>query len=406
MPRDTKFKLAWLERTDSNGNHLTKWLVQGKTDTTFQCITCKTGDLECSNQGWSAISQHMKTKGHIETMKALKNNSKFVFEQSQSQTASNSDAVPTLSMRLSDVRKPPILNFDDQVTRAETVWALTVARPGFSYTSCDDMADVFKFMFPDSHIAQQFNIQSRKMSYVMSHGIGPYFHRQLIKEIKSNEKFSLCIDEQTNVQNKKQLDLLVKFWCHDEGLVVTRYYKSILLGHAPAGVLLSGIMESFKTDGIDLKQLLMIGCDNPSVNISLENLLDEEVKKAGGGLLLLGSCNLHTVHNGFKSGNVTCSFLIRKSIIIYLLLTVGIGSASWHVENICTDIYSWFRQSPARKEDLIDVINEFDDVVEKTLLYFTITRWILLGKVIARVLGNFINHLLAPGFFVQSFFFI
>ncbi|CAF5217312.1 unnamed protein product, partial [Rotaria magnacalcarata] len=33
-----------------------------------------------------------------------------------------------------------------------------------------------------------------------------------------------------------------------------------------------------------------------------------------------------------------------------------------------------------------DVINDFGDVVEKTLLYFTITRWVLLGKVISRVL--------------------
>ncbi|CAF5040147.1 unnamed protein product, partial [Rotaria socialis] len=40
----------------------------------------------------------------------------------------------------------------------------------------------------------------------------------------------------------------------------------------------------------------------------------------------------------------------------------------------------------ARKEDLADVINDFGDVVEKTLLYFTITRWVLLGKVISRVL--------------------
>jgi hypothetical protein len=74
--------------------------------------------------------------------------------------------------------------------------------------------------------------------------------------------------------------------------------------------------------------------------------------------------------------------------------SLGISSPNWHVENVCTEIYSWFKQSPARKEDLIDTINDFDDLVEKTLLYFTITRWILLGKVIARVLSKFVDYLL------------
>jgi len=249
-------------------------------------------------------------------------------------------------------------------------------------------------MFPDSKIAQQFNMQSKKLSYVISHGIGPYFHRDLVKQLKRCEKFVLCIDEQTNVQNKKQLDLLVKFWSYDEGLVVTRYFKSILLGHAQANVLQDAIINSFKTDGIDLKRLLMLGRDNPSVNISLENLIDQEMKKMGSGLLLVGSCNLHVVHNGFKTGDCTC-LLETTRLFITLSLALGISSAKWHVENICTEIYSWFKQSPARKEDLIDIIDEFDNLVEKTLLYFTITRWILLGKVIERVLSRLIDTLLS-----------
>lgn len=65
---------------------------------------------------------------------------------------------------------------------------------------------------------------------------------------------------------------------------------------------------------------------------------------------------------------------------------------SWHVENICTEIYSWFKQSPARKEDLANLIDEFNDMMEKTLLYFVLTRWVLLGKVISRVLSESIEH--------------
>ncbi|CAF4844940.1 unnamed protein product, partial [Rotaria sp. Silwood2] len=121
--------------------------------------------------------------------KLLKNNLKFVIEPPKSQQLSTNNLIKTGSLRLDDIRKAVILNFDEQVTSAETVWALTVARRGFTYNSCDTIGDTFRSMFPDSKIAQQFNMQSKKLSYVMSHGIGPYFHRDLIKQLKRCEKF-------------------------------------------------------------------------------------------------------------------------------------------------------------------------------------------------------------------------
>jgi len=267
---------------------------------------------------------------------------------------------------------------------------LTLAQRGYSFKSCDEIGDVFRYMFPDSKIAQEFNMQSKKISYVLSHGLGPYFHHELIKCLKRNEKFVLCFDEQTNNQNRKQLDLLIKYWCYDKGLVVTRYYKSILLGHATASILKKAIMDSFKADGLELKQLLMLGRDSPFVNLSLENMIQNEMKKIDCSLLKIGGCPVHVVHNGFKAGNDT--YFILLGIYFLLLFLIGLSSSGWNIHNKCTDIYSWLKQSPARKQDLIDVIDDFNCLVEKTILYFTSTRWVLLGKVIARVLSELINY--------------
>jgi hypothetical protein len=199
---------------------------------------------------------------------------------------------------------PPTKNisFSDQVTRAETLWAMNAARHGYSYLSCDESGDLFKKMFPDSNIAQQFKMERVKLSYVISHGLGPFFHRDLIRDIKQCDRFVLCFDEQKNHQNSKQLDLLLKYWSVEKQCVVTRYYKSILLGHAPAHTIRDSILDSFRTDGIDIKRLLMIGRDNPNVNKTIEKLLDEELKKVGGELLKIGPCHIHVVHNAFKSG--------------------------------------------------------------------------------------------------------
>jgi len=125
----------------------------------------------------------------------------------------------------------------------------------------------------------------------------------------------LCVfDEQTNNQNKKQLDLLVRYWSLKKGLVVTRYYRTILLGHAQATVVAGGILESFTTDGIDIKKILMLSRDNPNVNKTVERLINDAMKKVDGELLNIGPCNLHIVHNGFKVG--TNSITKRKYLTL------------------------------------------------------------------------------------------
>jgi hypothetical protein len=48
------------------------------------------------------------------------------------------------------------------------------------------------------------------------------------------------------------------------------------------------------------------------------------------------------------------------------------------------DIWSWFQKSPARQEDFENIVDELNDAIEKSMLYFSSTRWVLLGKVIDR----------------------
>ena len=86
-----------------------------------------------------------------------------------------------------------------------------------------------------------------------------------------------------------------------EKTVVIRYYKSVLLEHARASTILDCILESFKTDGIELKRLLMIERDNPNVNKLLEKLIDEEMRKVGEELLKIGPCHIHVAHDAFKA---------------------------------------------------------------------------------------------------------
>lgn len=71
-----------------------------------------------------------------------------------------------------------------------------------------------------------------------------------------------------------------------------------------------------------------------------------------------------------------------------MLYFIGTNQAKWHVENFCMDIWCWFQKSPARQEDFENIMNEINDSIESSMLYFASTRWVLLGKVIERVLSK------------------
>ncbi len=96
-----------------------------RKEITFQCILCKTEDLACSNQRRGAILQHMKTNSHLGNIKILKNNSTFFFESPRT-PSSTDNFFPIPQLRLGSFKRPITLNFQEKVTQAEAIWALTV----------------------------------------------------------------------------------------------------------------------------------------------------------------------------------------------------------------------------------------------------------------------------------------
>ena len=66
--------------------------------------------------------------------------------------------------------------------------------------------------FLDSAIAKHVSLGSKKMSYMVACGLGPYFQQATVKEIiQGNSYFTLHFDETVSAQMKKHVDLLVGY---------------------------------------------------------------------------------------------------------------------------------------------------------------------------------------------------
>ena len=77
------------------------------------------------------------------------------------------------------------------------------------------------------------------------------------------------------------------------------------------------------------------------------------------GLVDLGSCSIHTIHNAFGKGLEKCGK---------------------EIEQLCMDLHALFKYSAARCEDFREVRIEMD------FLQHTVVRWLSIGPAVKRIL--------------------
>ena len=86
-------------------------------------------------------------------------------------------------------------------------------------------------MFSDSDIAQNFKMIKAKVPYMIVYGcIAEYFHHSLLSLLRKSPFFTPLFDESLNdILNKDQMDIHVRFYDMDSGIISTRYWNPTLL---------------------------------------------------------------------------------------------------------------------------------------------------------------------------------
>ena len=125
--------------------------------------------------GESGLTSHMKGKKHKERAPSS-STLDFHFQKS-------SDPVPTATPKGTSCTLDKML-IDSSVLQAEVRWALKVVMSRYSKSSCNDVTELFKIMFPDSDIAKSFTCAKTKCRYMIVYGLAPYFQSCLLDDLK------------------------------------------------------------------------------------------------------------------------------------------------------------------------------------------------------------------------------
>jgi hypothetical protein len=225
--------------------------------------------------------------------------------------------------------KSLVINNDD-ITSAEIIWALEVVTGGMSLNSCSRSTEAFRRMFHDSQIAQRYSMGKTKASYIITHGIAPYFKEGLINEVKNKcSDYVICFDESLNkISQRCQMDLFVRFWDSSKEEVSTRYLNSMFLGRSKAEDLLNSFIEGVP---FSLENLLQVSMDGPNVNKSFLEKLNAKLSidnPDGKELVDIGVCTLHTVNGALKT---------------------SLQNVKWNIHKVLHAMYGLLKNSPARR---------------------------------------------------------
>jgi len=81
---------------------------------------------------------------------------------------------------------------------------------------------------------------------------------------------------------------------------------------------------------LNFSRLVSVSMDGPNVNFKFFELLQSDINEMYGDAQLVGSCELHSLHNAFKA-----------------------GFSMWQVEKLLRSMHTLFNNVPARREDYV-----------------------------------------------------
>ena len=202
-------------------------------------------------------------------------------------------------------------------------------------------------MFP-ANISSQCQLGQSKASYVVSDGLSPCILDETVKDIKnSGTGYATMSDETTTYQNRKQLDILIRYWSNERKQIVLKYLTSVLFGRASGIDILLNIFQAIKETGLPLDKLFKTSSDGSNINKTVWREINDTLKKEGfSGLIPQTTCYLHIVHNAFCKG---LNILREES------------------EELASNMHYWFKNAPCKHEDFLKLEQEMNMEIHQSL---------------------------------------
>lgn len=244
--------------------------------------------------------------------------------------------------------------------------ALVVDR-NLSFMSCNHLIPVFKFTAKDSEIMKNLYLDRHGVKRIIENVLAPA-HRNRLRKILKTEKFSVIVDEATDVSVVHSLCIIVRYFDEEYGIIredlwdlVEVYTKQDSL--ASAENISNLIMDSFRNEKIPFDNIVSFCSDTCSLMMGVFTGVAARLKSEIKHLLVL-HCNAHIQHLSAKNS--------MKKIPI-------------DIEGFLTEISHYINHSGKRHNRWI-LYQRGKGLDALEILRPANTRWLSTGQCIERIL--------------------
>lgn len=251
---------------------------------------------------------------------------------------------------------------------AESMLAMAIAEH-CSILAIDHIRQVVKKAFADSKAASDFKLHRTKCTEVIKQVLGPHFLEVLVRDL-GDSKYSLLLDESTDISVSKYLGVVIRYFSDREGKVISTFLGLVYLDKADATTIAKAVSDLLKSCEIKMSNLVGIGTDNASVMTGVNNGL-HQILKAEYDLpqLVLVRCVCHSLQ-------LAVSHASQQSL-------------PRNIEFLVRETYNWFSISPNRRQayrQIYEVINCGENPLAITKV--CATRWLSIEPAVSRILNQ------------------
>lgn len=241
-----------------------------------------------------------------------------------------------------------------------------------SVASVDHLSTLLRSSSSTDGQFEKLRLHKTKCTAIIKKVVSPTILESLVEDIGSS-KYSLIVDESTDVSQTKWMRVCVRFFDVKNLRVITQFLGIFLVEEATAEHLFNSMKLFLKKVGLNIQNIIAIGTDGAKnlcgKNKSLFTLLKNENPQ-----LILVKCTCHSLH---------------------LCCSKASNEIPKNADFLIKEVYNYFSHSPLRSlkyKRAFDLINAgIDGNSFRKLVQISGTRWLSYGSAIKRILEQWVE---------------
>ena len=252
----------------------------------------------------------------------------------------------------------------DRIARQRAITTAFLSEHCLPFALAGDLLDLAKRFAEDKAALEKTTLSPTSATYITTHGVAKSFKDEVKLKVK-NKFVSLNLDEATNKNNDKVLNVLIQYFDEETCQVTIDHLGSKIQNIATAAEIVQLVESILDEYSIKWSQIVSILMDNCSTMRGVKGGVEALIRAKPSSLLDISGDTVHMISNVAKT----------------MMKHVDQG-----LQSICSDIYYDVEESPKVRELVSQVMTLMNAEKTKQVLRPISSRFLQMHDVSTRLL--------------------